>query len=86
MYVALKAFEDQWGAMCPGGVIDRTLLRKAVASGRLPDRDLYPLHIPLSLSSVVKKCLREVEGDRFQSVLEVINALLKIDGPEFDWA
>jgi len=57
----------------------------AVYKGNFPERSLFPLHIPSALSRAVKKCLEPKLPDRYQSVIEVSNALAAIEGNELDW-
>lgn len=56
-----------------------------VLSGKFPDRKKYPAHIPSRLRNVIKKCLKVLPAERYQSAIEVANALATIDGYELDW-
>lgn len=85
MCVGEAAFYEQWEAFFPGGVPRGDLFAAAVAKGTFPDRKRFPEQIPQRLRTIVVKCLAPLEKDRYQSVLEITNALSEIDGPELDW-
>jgi len=58
---------------------------KDVFLGRFPDRNAYPLHIPKKLQKTINKCLKPNPGDRFDSAIEVVNAMADIDGSILHW-
>lgn len=79
------AFEQQFSIFIPNGVFDRNAFQVAVVNGQFPDSRTFPQHIPEKLRNVVRRCLATNPNDRFQSALEVANALAPIDGPCLDW-
>jgi len=56
-----------------------------MAGGRFPDRRSFSAHIPAKLQTVIKKCLKVNADDRYQSAIDVGNALADIDGSTLDW-
>ena len=58
---------------------------RAVISGKFPDRKAYPLHIPKKLQRVINKCLNPNLDSRYESAIEVVNALADIDGAILHW-
>ncbi|WP_336951196.1 serine/threonine-protein kinase [Acinetobacter sp. AS167] len=58
---------------------------KSLKKGTFPDRTKYPLHIPEKLKKVVNKCMHIDSTKRFQSALDVINAIADIDSNLLDW-
>ncbi|MEQ9379908.1 MAG: serine/threonine-protein kinase [Pirellulales bacterium] len=64
---------------------DRDSFRFDVRSGRFPDRKSFAPHIPTTLRNVIKKCLAVNPAERYQSALEVANAIAGIDGNCLDW-
>lgn len=59
-------------------------LKDAILNGEFPNRKWYMPHIPLQLRKVINKCIEVNPDDRYNSVLEVINALSLIDN-NLDW-
>lgn len=57
----------------------------AVRKGAFPDRNRFPAHIPAALRTIVKKCLAVDVADRYAAVIDISNALGKIEGHELDW-
>lgn len=53
--------------------------------GTFPDRTKYPPHIPDKLRKVINKCMHVDKTKRFQSALDVINAIADIDSKLLDW-
>lgn len=64
---------------------DRDTFLRALQSGAFPDRKKFPLHIPTKLQKIVKKCLEVDLTKRFQSAIDVANALATIEGNLLDW-
>lgn len=60
-------------------------LGQAKRSETFPDFGKFPLHIPDKLKRVIRKSLRAAPQNRYQSVLEMVNAFADIDGPILDW-
>jgi len=50
-----------------------------------PDRKAYPKHIPKKLQTIINKCLNPDILLRYQSCIEIVNAMSDIDGPILDW-
>lgn len=53
--------------------------------GRFPDRKFFTPHIPSKLRKIVQKCIETNPADRFQSTIDVANALAGVDGKTLDW-
>ncbi|MCI8707854.1 MAG: serine/threonine protein kinase [Lachnospiraceae bacterium] len=77
--------------MCNGNGIWERQLKQAgnglvglILAGEFPDRKLYLPHIPLPLRKVINKCIEVDPDKRYNSVLEIINALSMI-GSNLDW-
>ncbi|MBK4736787.1 serine/threonine-protein kinase [Noviherbaspirillum pedocola] len=85
MCIGDKEFYLQWNSFFENGVFRRDLFMRAVKQGHFPDRTKFPEQIPQRLRAIVRKCMAPEEGNRYQSVLQITNALAEIDGPELDW-
>jgi eukaryotic-like serine/threonine-protein kinase len=57
-----------------------------VKAGKFPDRKKFHPHIPTKLQNVIKRCLRVEPSKRYQSAIEVGNALAQIEAPLLDWS
>ncbi|CNG28083.1 serine/threonine-protein kinase [Yersinia kristensenii] len=55
-----------------------------ISSGAFPEKT-YNHHIPKPLRAIINKCLSVDPSDRYQSALEVLNALSSIDDVCLDW-
>ena len=64
---------------------DRDAFRYDIRNGRFPDRSAFEPHIPSTLRNVVKKCLEVQPENRYQSAVEVANAMANIEGNCLDW-
>lgn len=78
-------FNAQYLSYGAGAAFDRTRFRSDVRDGRFPNRALFPAHVPARLRTVIKKCIEPAAADRYQSAIEVSNALADISGPTLDW-
>jgi len=58
---------------------------KSLKNGTFPDREKYLPHIPDKLRKVINKCMHVDKTKRFQSALDVINAIADIDSNLLDW-
>ncbi len=85
MCVGDKEFYGQWDTFFDKGVFQHDVFADTVAKGKFPARNKFPEQIPSRLRTIVAKCMAVDEKERYQSVLEIINALSDIDGPELDW-
>jgi eukaryotic-like serine/threonine-protein kinase len=85
MCVGNNAFNDQFAAYGVGTAFNRNKFRAEVCNGYFPDRKAYPAHAPTKLKNVINKCLQKLTRDRYQSAIEVANALADVDGSELDW-
>ena len=63
---------------------DLNSLKIACANGRFPVRKKYLPHIPKSMINIVERCLKLRLEERYDSVLDIINDLAKIDD-NLDW-
>jgi len=64
---------------------DRDAFRFDVRNGRFPERKSFAPHIPSTLRNVIKKCLEVDPADRYQSAVDVANAMAGIEGNCLDW-
>lgn len=69
----------------PPDKFDRDTFRFDVRNGRFPDRKSFAPNVPSTLRTVVTTCLKTNPEDRYQSALDVANALATIDGECLDW-
>lgn len=72
--------------MCNGNEIwqqqlpkTKSELQSAILNGKFPNRKLYLPHIPIQLKKVINKCIMVNPNERYDNVLEIINALSIID-------
>jgi eukaryotic-like serine/threonine-protein kinase len=79
------AFHAQHSAYGSGSSFDRDKFRFDVRNGRFPDRTAFAPHIPNRLRGIIKKCTATAIADRYQSAIDVANALALVDGPTLDW-
>jgi eukaryotic-like serine/threonine-protein kinase len=61
------------------GEFDNDKFLKAVFEGKFPDRRAYLEHIPQTLRNYIRVALHPVPDNRYQSVLEFLNDLAKIE-------
>jgi eukaryotic-like serine/threonine-protein kinase len=86
MCVGNEAFREQFGNYGPRGAgFKRDEFRFDVRNGRFPDRSAFPPHIPRRLRNIICACLKTDPSKRYQSALDVSNALADIDGDLLDW-
>ncbi|MEY9780317.1 serine/threonine-protein kinase [Sinorhizobium fredii] len=78
-------FRTQLASYGPPDAFDRALFRFDVRNGRFPDRKSFAAHVPSTLRNVIKKCLETKPEERYQSALDVANAMAGIDGACLDW-
>jgi eukaryotic-like serine/threonine-protein kinase len=69
-------------AQLPG---DPVSLRAKIASGKFPDRTTFMPHVPSRLRTLVRKALRVNPADRFQTAIEMADALSRVD-LMLDWS
>lgn len=67
------------------GEIDGVKFIADVRSGAFPDRGKLQAHIHSKVIKVILKCIEPNPDDRYQSVIEIVNALSDIDETFFDW-
>lgn len=82
MCVGLQSFNEQFFSHWHE---DKSILARAITSGRFPVRGSHPPHIPKKLIRIINKCLEIQPKNRPKSALEIINALADIDGNILDW-
>lgn len=80
MTVGNAEFDRQFAAYT-----DAQKFKGDVLAGRFPDRKRFPPQAPSRLRTVIKNCLKVDPADRYQSAIEVANALALVDGAELDW-
>lgn len=73
-------FDRQFSSFCGAdGYADPHQLSEAILQGRFPNRGSYGEHVPFKLRRVINKCLEVQPKDRFQSALDVANALASVE-------
>jgi serine/threonine protein kinase len=80
-----ESFYAQHAAYGAGAAFDRDKFKFDVRNGRFPDRKAFAPHIPSKLRSIIKQCMAPAAADRYQSAIDVANALALVDGPTLDW-
>jgi serine/threonine protein kinase len=85
MCVGNDEYERQFHSFFGTAGFDAAAYGDAVLKEQFPDRKKFPVHIPKSLQNIVVKCLRPEAKLRYSSVLEITNALAKLDVVELDW-
>jgi serine/threonine protein kinase len=80
-----EAFNAEFSTFVVAGVLDRARFREAVLRSQFPDRRSFAPHIPSKLQNIVKKCLQPNPAERYQSAIDVANALASVDGCALDW-
>ncbi|GGF00351.1 hypothetical protein GCM10011611_02460 [Aliidongia dinghuensis] len=78
-------FYEQLEKYGPAASFDRDAFRYDLRNGLFPKRGSFAAHIPSTLRNVIKKCLEVEPADRYQSAIEVANAMAGIDGHCLDW-
>jgi eukaryotic-like serine/threonine-protein kinase len=66
------------------GKINMDKLNEGIFKGNFPDRSLYLHYIPQSIKSAIRKALQPNPADRYNSVLDFLNDLAKIE-INYDW-
>lgn len=80
-----ESFYSQFNAFGTPLGFKRDDFKFALINGRFPNRSQFLEHIPERLRKVIKKCLEPRPEDRFNTTIEVANALADIDGNILDW-
>lgn len=78
-------FYTQLNKYFNNGIFDKLTYQSDVKSGKFPDRKKYHPHTPKALINVINKCIKVDPNERYDSAIDVINALSNIDGPLLDW-
>ncbi|MEO0737085.1 MAG: serine/threonine-protein kinase [Cyanobacteria bacterium J06649_12] len=66
-------------------IFDRNQFAQDLKKGLFPDKKIFPCHIPKKIRNVVRKCLQPNQACRYQSALDIVNAMAEIDGNLLDW-
>ena len=80
-----ETFNAQYLAYGAGAAFDRVSFRNDLRNGRFPDRHVFPPHVPARLRRVIRQCLETDPANRYQSAVEVANALAEVAGETLDW-
>lgn len=64
--------------------MDLNQFKEAIRLGQFPDRTKYKPHIPKELQRVINKAIHPIAGSRYQTALEFVNALSKVN-TLLDW-
>ena len=78
-------FNSQFAKYGPPNNFDRDAFRFDIRNGKFPDRSSFEAHIPSTLRNVIKKCIEVEPANRYQSAVDVANAMANIDGKCLDW-
>lgn len=78
-------FRSQLNKYQSTGAFDRDKFRLDVQNEKFPDRSSFSPHIPVKLRNIIRKCLNINPNGRYQSALDVANALAVVDGCCLDW-
>lgn len=73
--------EEFYRSQIPSG----DLLPAAIAKGKFPDRKRFLPHVPNGLRRVVRKALKVNAAERYQSAVEMADALSRVEIP-LDWS
>lgn len=79
-----EEFYKQLGKFGPRTSFDRDAFRYDLRNGRFPDRAVFPAHIPSKMRKIIRRCLETDTTNRYNSVLDVANAMAHIDA-SLDW-
>lgn len=79
------AFNAQYAAYGAGVAFDRLRFRDDLRAGHFPERRTFPPHVPSRLRAVIQKCIETNPLNRYQSALDVSNALADIPAEMLDW-
>jgi serine/threonine protein kinase len=79
-----KVFYDQFDSYGPINTFDRDKFKFDVRNGKFPDRTTFEAHIPNKLRTLIKRCLKTDPSERYQSAIDVSNALAAVED-SFDW-
>jgi hypothetical protein len=80
-----ESFHAKHAAYGIGMAFDRDKFRFDLRNGRFPDRTVFPPHVPTKLRNIIKKCMETTIANRYQSAIDVANALAGVDGQTLDW-
>ncbi len=80
-----ESFYRQLAIYGEGQNFDRAKFANDLREGKFPDRSSFLPHVHSTLRNVIKRCLSVEPGQRYQSAIEVANALAPIDGKGLDW-
>ncbi len=78
-------FLGQLAKYGPPDKFDRDTFRFDLRNGKFPDRKSFAPHVPSTLRNVIRKCLETKPEDRYQTALDVANAMAGISGECLDW-
>lgn len=74
-----KNFKDQFEILCQYHGQNSGKVISDMEKGKFPDRNFYLPHIPSKLRRIINKAMHYDPDKRYNSILEVVNALSKID-------
>lgn len=85
MCIGSECFNDQFNSFKEGGDFDRERFKTALKNGTFPDRNAFPLHIHSKVKNTILKCLEVSPDDRYESALDIVNAISDVDEAYLDW-
>jgi serine/threonine protein kinase len=80
-----QIFEQQLSEYASPQGFDEDRFLSDVQSGLFPSRSLFLEHIPMKLKRIITKSLMVDPGERYASIMDLINDISSIDGNEIDW-
>jgi len=78
-------FYAQFAKYGPPSNFDRDTFKYDLRNAKFPDRKAFAPHIPSALRKIINKCLEINPANRYQSAIDVANAMAGIDGNCLDW-
>jgi serine/threonine protein kinase len=85
MCIGSQKFNEQYDAYNVNGAFDNDRFVQDLTKGIYPNRTSFPIHIPVKLQRVILKCLEVSPDDRFEAVIDVVNAMSLFDECYLDW-
>ncbi|MGI2171091.1 serine/threonine-protein kinase [Shewanella sp. MF05960] len=85
MCVGRDCFNSQFDSYSRGGAFDQGKFVQDLGNGTFPDRNLIPTHIHKKVKDAITKCLEVDPDNRFETALEIINAISDVDENYLDW-
>lgn len=85
MCVGSECFNQQFNSYVGQQGFDRERFKSDLESGKFPDRNAMPVHIHRKVKTAITKCLEVSPDNRYESALEIVNAISDVDENYLDW-